>query len=798
MQFSENWLRTFVNPPLDTGALAHLLTMAGLEVEETHPVAPPFTGVVVACIVEAEKHPNADKLKLCKVDAGTGELLQIVCGAPNAAVGMKVPCAKVGAMLPGGFAIKAAKLRGVDSFGMLCSARELGLSDDHAGLLALPEEAPIGADLRACLDLDDTCFEIKLTPNRADCLSLTGVAREVAALTGAPFTPAPLTLVPPEAEIRRAIVLDAPQACPRYCGRIIAGVKAGAPTPDWMKERLKRAGIRPIHALVDITNYVMLELGQPLHAFDDARLSGAIHVRLPHPGEKLLLLNGQTVEPAPDTLLIADEARALALAGIMGGEESAVTPETTDVFLESAFFAPEAVAGRARAHGFASEASHRFERGVDFQLQRPAIERATQLILDICGGRAGPVEETRSDEDLPRRPEVCLRPARVRRVLGIGLDDDAIRGLLERIHLQVRDLAVELRVTPPAFRFDIEIEEDLIEEIARLYGYDDIPAPVPQGGLLMLPATESARTDWDARHRLAGRGFQEVVNYAFVEEAWERDFCANDDPIRLANPIVSQMGVMRSSLIPGLVANLAANRKRQQNRVRVFELGRCFLRREGPEDKESESVPDISQPRRLAALVAGPALPEQWGEATRPVDFYDLKGDLEALFAPRALTFAPLAAAALHPGRAAAVFLEGRRIGLIGEIHPLWVQRHELGAAPIVFEVDLDAALAARRPQSGEISRMPAVSRDLALVVPATVSAEQALGALREAAPDIVREISLFDVYQGKGIAPDHKSLAFRIFMQDTQRTLEDAEADEVVSGMLRHIERAVGGRLRA
>ncbi|MDR1229275.1 MAG: phenylalanine--tRNA ligase subunit beta [Azoarcus sp.] len=797
MQFSENWLRAFVNPPLDDAALGRLLTMAGLEVEEARPVAPPFTGVVVAQIVEAEKHPNADKLKLCKVDAGTGEHLQIVCGAPNAAIGMKVPCAKVGAKLPGDFAIQAAKLRGVESFGMLCSARELGLSDDHAGLLALPENAPIGADIRACLDLDDTCFEIKLTPNRADCLSLTGVAREVAALTGAPFTPAPLTLIPPATDARRAIALDAPKACPRYCGRVIGGVDARAQTPEWMKKRLERSGIRAIHALVDITNYVMLELGQPLHVFDNARLAGAIHVRLPHPGEELLLLNGQTVEPAPDTLLIADETRALALAGIMGGEESGVTLETTEIFLESAFFAPKAVAGRARAYGFASDASHRYERGVDFQLQRPAIERATQLILDICGGAPGPVEEARSDEDLPQRDEVRLRPARARQVLGIDLDNDAMQDLLERVHLKVRNLAVELWVTPPAFRFDIEIEEDLIEEIARLHGYDNIPAPAPQARLAMLPATESSRTDWDLRRRLAGRGFQEVLNFAFIEEAWERDFCGNDTPIRLANPIASQMSVMRSSLIPGLVANLAGNRKRQQNRVRIFELGRCFTRSEDPEDGESGSVSGFSQPLRLAALAAGPVLPEQWGETARPVDFYDLKGDLEALFAPRTLTFEPVAAPALHPGRAAAVFQDGRRIGVIGEIHPRWAQRYEPGNAPIVFEIELDAALAASRPENGEISRMPAVLRDLALIVPATVSAGRALNALREAAPEIVREIHLFDVYQGQGIEPEHKSLAFRIFMQDTQRTLEDAEVDEIISGLLHHVEHAVGGQLR-
>ncbi|MDR1423967.1 MAG: phenylalanine--tRNA ligase subunit beta [Azoarcus sp.] len=797
MQFSENWLRTFVDPALDSEALGHLMTMAGLEVEEAHPVAPPFSGVVVAQIVTAEKHPGADKLKLCKVDVGAAEPLQIVCGAPNAVAGMKVPCAKVGAELPGGFAIGPARLRGVESFGMLCSAHELGLSDDHAGLLPLPEDAPVGMDIRQYLDLDDVSFEIKLTPNRADCLSLTGVAREVAALTGAPFTPAPLALVPATLDARRAIVLDAPKACPRYCGRVIGGVNAKAPTPAWMKDRLQRSGIRSISALVDITNYVMLELGQPLHAFDDTRLTGAIHVRLPRPGEALLLLNEQTIKPTPDTLLIADESRALALAGIMGGEETGITLETTEVFLESAFFAPEAITGRARAYGFASDASHRYERGVDFQLQRPAIERATQLILEICGGAAGPVEEARAEADLPRRDEVALRPARVRKVLGIALDDDTMRALLERVSLQVRNLAAELRVRPPAFRFDIEIEADLIEEVARLYGYGNIPAPAPRGELAMLASTESARSDWTVRHRLAGRGFQEVVNFAFVEAAWERDFCANAAPIRLANPIAGQMDTMRSSLIAGLIANVVTNRKRQQNRVRVFEIGRCFARCDKAEGRAGEEIPGFWQPRRLAALAAGTALPEQWGEPARAVDFYDLKADLDTLFAPRALTFAPIEHPALHPGRAASVALDGQLIGVIGEIHPVWVQRYALGTAPIAFEVELDAALAAVKPASGDISRMPAVSRDLALVVPTSVSAEQVLNALREAAPATVREIALFDLYQGKGVEPDHKSLAFRIFMQDTQRTLEDAEVDEAVSGLLRHVERAVGGRLR-
>ncbi len=792
MQFSEQWLRTFVDPQLDSAGLGHLLTMAGLEVEEADPAAPAFAGIVVARIVEAAPHPNADKLRLCKVDAGGGELLQIVCGAPNAAAGMKVPCAKVGAVLPGDFAIKAAKLRGIESFGMLCSARELGLSEDHAGLLALPADAPVGTDIREYLGLDDTLFTIKLTPNRADCLSLTGVAREVAAITGAPLVVPAVVPVAPTIDARRSIVLDAPQACPRYCGRILSGVDAKAPTPDWLKQRLQRSGIRAISALVDITNYVMLELGQPLHAFDNTRLSGAIHVRFPRAGEQVLLLNEQTVTPAADTLLIADEARALALAGVMGGEDSGITLETTEVFLESAFFSPEAIAGRARSHGFGSDASHRFERGVDFELAVTALERATQLVLDICGGQAGPIERAESLAHLPAREAVRLRPARARRLLGIAIDDDGMRALLERVHLGVAKEGDDFLVTPPSFRFDIEIEEDLIEELARLHGYDNIPAVAPQGTLMMLENSEDRRTVWGVRHRVAALGYQEVVNFAFVEEAWERDFCANEDPIRLANPIASQLSVMRSSLIPGLAANLATNRNRQVDRVRVFEVGGCFERK-----ADGDPVSGFHQPVRVAALAAGPACPEQWGERARTVDFYDVKGDLEALFAPRVLGFEPLSHPALHPGRAAAVKLDGRQVGIVGELHPIWVQRYDLGSAPVVFEVELDAALGAGLPAYAEISRMPAVTRDLALVVAHDVPAARVLDQLRGAAPAVVRGISLFDVYHGKGIDPDKKSLAFRVLMQDTHRTLEDAEVEAAIASLVRHAEDALGARLR-
>ena len=791
MQFSELWLRSVCDPQIDSDELGHRLTMAGLEVEECEAVAPPFAGIVVAEILTAEPHPNADKLKVCRVDAGDGEPLQIVCGAPNAAAGMKVPLAKVGAQLPG-LEIKAAKLRGVESQGMLCSARELGLSDDHSGLLSLPADFALGADVRELLALDDRKITIKLTPNRADCLSIVGIARELAALTGAPLSLPNIEGVTPEIDDRRDIVLDAPAACPRYCGRIVRGVNARAPSPDWMKQRLERCGVRPISALVDVTNYVMLELGQPLHVFDDGKLSGAIHVRFPTAGESVLLLNEQTVKPSADTLLIADEARALALAGIMGGEESGVTLDSTDVFLESAFFSPDAIAGRARQYGFGSDASHRFERGVDFELATSAIERATRLILDICGGKAGPIVEALDAAHLPARDPVRVRPERVRRVLGVALTDEHMVELLESVQLEVRRDGSDLVVVPPSFRFDIVIEEDLIEEIVRLHGYEAVPALVPRGRLEMLERPETARPIHDVRRLLADRDYQEVINYAFVDEAWERDLCGNIQPIRLANPIASQMSVMRSSLIPGLVATLVANRKRQHARVRLFETGRCFEAK-----ADGEPVVGFRQPVRLAALAAGGVVSEQWGAPARAVDFYDVKGDLEAAFAPLALGFEVLAHPALHPGRSASIRLRGRHVGMIGQLHPVWVERYELGTAPVVFEVDLDVLEQREMPQYAEVSRFPIVSRDLALIVDQEVSAARVQQVLSAGAPAIVRSIELFDVYHGKGIEPEKRSLAFRVLMQDTQRTLEDAEVDAAVTAIVKMAESTLGARLR-
>ncbi len=791
MQFSESWLRSLCNPALSTEELCHLLTMAGLEVEECRAVGADFSNVVVAEVLSVEKHPDADKLNLCSVNVGEPEPLQIVCGAPNVAAGMKVPCARVGARLPG-IEIKKARVRGVESFGMLCSARELGLSDDHGGLLPLAADATVGEDIRRHLDLDDHLITLKLTPNRADCLSLLGIARELSALTGAPLLAPEIVPVAAVVADIREVVLDAPAACPRYCGRIVRGVNARVATPEWMKRRIERSGIRSISFLVDVTNYVMLELGQPLHAFDDAELSGAIHVRLPGPGEQLLLLNEQTVTPTADTALIADDAKPLAMAGIMGGEHSGINDATRDLFLESAFFPPAAIAGKARALGFSSDASHRYERGVDFELQRKAIERATQLIVDISGGRPGAVVEAVSAFHLPSRRPVALRTARAVRVLGIPLGAERIEAILKGLGLALERKGDDFLVTPPSFRFDIEIEEDLIEEIARIYGYDNIPSPPPVALMSMMPVAETGRTPIALRRLVAERDYHEVVTYSFVEPAWETDFAANAAPIVLANPIASQMGVMRSSLIGGLVGNLVTNRKRQTERVRIFEQGRCFRREPG-----AGPVAGFAQPLRLAGLAAGSAVPEQWGAPADRVDFYDIKADVEALFAPRRLEFIPAEHPALHPGRCASVSCDGRPVGILGELHPRWVQKYELGAAPVIFELDLAALLETPFPQYVEVSRFPAVTRDLALVVPQSQTLAPLLAALRTAAPAVVRDVALFDVYQGKGLGESEKSLAFRIVMQDTQRTLEDAEVEVVVASLLAVARRDFNASLR-
>ncbi|MDR1349193.1 MAG: phenylalanine--tRNA ligase subunit beta [Zoogloeaceae bacterium] len=787
MQFSESWLRTFVNPALSSAELAHLLTMAGLEVEAMEAAAPAFTGVVVAEIVSVAAHPDADRLRVCQVDAGDGAIRQIVCGAPNATAGLKAPCALPDAVLPGDFKIKVAKVRGVESFGMLCSARELGISEDAAGLMALPVDAPTGQSIRDYLDLDDCLHTLKLTPNRADCLSLVGIAREVAALTGASLTLPQIPEVAFTAPQTRAVRLQARVACPRYCGRIVSGVDAKAPTPEWMRRRLLRSGLRSVSALVDITNYVMLTLGQPLHAFDNARLSGDIHVRMARTDEKLLLLNGQEITLTDDILVIADAADAQAMAGVMGGEKSAITLETTEVFLESAFFAPAAIVGRARRHNFSSDASHRYERGVDWRNCANALEYASALIMDICGGAAGRVTDAVAEEHLPKRPVVRLRPPRLAKILGTPFRAAEITEFLTRLALPFTRESTDFLVTPPSYRFDIEIEEDLIEEIARVHGYENLPAPEPKGQLAMLPQPESRRALARLRQQIADRGFQEVINYAFVPEEQERDFAANATPVRLANPIASQLAVLRSSLLGGLIDNLVTNLKRKQSRVRLFELGRSF----------AYAGDGYQQPWRLAILAYGAQLPEGWGRETRKVDFFDLKGDVESLFAPAELSFVCSEHPALHPGRAASIQLAGQTVGYIGELHPQWVQKYELPAAPVVCELELEALTSRTLPVYTEVSRFQPAIRDLAVLVDQALPLGDILRGMKQHAPEQVCDIQLFDLYQGKGIPKGRKSLAFRIVMQDTQRTLSDADIDLAVAGITAYLERHFQARLR-
>lgn len=802
MQFSERWLRTLVDPDISTEALSHLLTMSGLEVEECRDVAPAFSKVVVGEVRKVGKHPNADKLKVCEVDAGTGSLLNIVCGAPNVAEGMKVPCALVGAVLPMAdgkrLEIKAATMRGVESSGMLCSARELGLSEDHSGLLALDPAAKPGTDVRDVLALDDRIFVIKLTPNRADCLSVLGIAREVAALTGKKLTPPATSPVPAGSEIVFPVKISAPAGCGRFTGRVIRNVNANAPTPEWMKQRLERAGQRSISALVDVTNYVMLELGRPLHVYDLDKLSGGIDVRFGRAGEKLKLLNEQTVDLDESVLAITDSSGPIGLAGIMGGDSTKADLETRNVFLEAAFFFPDAIAGRARRYNFSSDASHRFERGVDFQNNVPGIERATALILEICGGEPGPVLDTVAK--LPERPAVRVRVARAAKILGVRVSAQEIAGYFARLGLTAREDGkggdTAFLVTPPSFRFDIAIEEDLVEEIARLYGFERIPANPPVARAAMRSNPEQRRSLHDLRAVLAASDYQEVVNYSFVEEAWEKDFAGNVDPIRLLNPIASQLAVMRSSLIGGLVANIRYNLNRKQDRVRVFEIGRGFLRDAARKESDLD-VAGIRQPTRIAGAAFGDANGEQWGASARGVDYFDVKRDVELLLVPAHARFEAAPHPALHPGRSARVVLGGREIGWVGELHPGLQRKYELPAAVVLFELEAEPLLAQQLPKYAEIPKFPSVRRDLAVIFDESVVVQSILDALEQEKAPIVEAISVFDVYRGKGIDNGKKGLAFRVLLQDTQKTLTDAEVDAAMAELLQVLEKRLGGKRR-
>jgi phenylalanyl-tRNA synthetase beta chain len=793
----EHWLRSFVDPKLSAEKLAHLLTMSGLEVESCERVAPPLPNVVVGKIVSFEKHPDADKLTVCRVDAGDG-MLSVVCGAPNVRAGMLAPLARVGARLKD-LEIKKTKLRGVDSEGMLCSARELGLSEDHSGLLELSGAKP-GTDIAKALQLDEHIFTFKFTPNRADCLSVLGIAREVSALTGSALRSPSIKPVKSASKDKHPVKISSPEGCGRFAGRVIRNVNAAAPTPAWMRERLERAGQRSISALVDVTNYVMLELGRPLHVYDRDKLAGAIDVRWGRKDEKLLLLNGQEVAVDSTVLCITDDSGPIGLAGIMGGESTKAETTTRNLFLESAFFFPDAIAGRARRYNFASDASHRFERGVDFANNVDGIERATQLILEICGGEPGPTLDL--VKRLPRRKPVAMRVARAQKIIGIPVPEREMAEVFKRLGFSFKKKSGTLVVVPPSYRFDIEIEEDLIEEVARVHGFDNIPALPPCAPAQMRAQPEARRSLHALRERIAACEYQETINFAFVEPAWEADFAGEANPVRLLNPIASQASVMRTTLLGSLVGNVRSNHARKVERVRVFEVGRVYLRDASAADGPL-SVAGLRQPVRVGGAAFGPALHEQWGaKPTRGVDFYDVKADLEAVCAPRRLRLEAATHPALHPGRSARVLIEGEagfeQAGWLGELHPRWQQKYELPQPVVLFELEAEVLAAAPLPQAHQPSRFPPVVRDIALVVDARLEAQTLLDAAEAEKPAIVRGVQLFDLYQGANLPAGTKSLAFRVVMQDTERTLTDTEADAARDALIGLWGRRFGAILRA
>jgi phenylalanyl-tRNA synthetase beta chain len=810
MQFPESWLREFCNPPLDTRQLADLLTMSGMEVEELRPVAPPFSGVVVAEIVECDQHPNADRLRVCKVDAGVHSkdgLLQIVCGAPNARVGIRVPLARVGAQLPPGadgqpFEIKVGKLRGVDSFGMLCSARELDLSQDHGGLLELASDAPVGADVRQALNLDDTLFTLKLTPNLAHGLSVFGIAREVAALTGAPLHEPAIAAVPPSTDARLPVVVEAPDLCGRFSGRVMHGVDTKASTPAWMAERLARCGQRSVSALVDISNYVMFEYGRPSHIFDLDKIHEKLVVRWGRKGEKLELLNGSTIELDEQVGVIADAKGPESLAGIMGGQATAVSDETKNVYVEAAFWWPQAVAGRSRRFNFATDAGHRFERGVDPALTVAHIERVTRLIVDICGTpetKVGPIDD--HVVNLPQRAPVSLRVARAAKVIGMPVTREDCAGVFRRLGLPFTEDAGVFSVTPPSWRFDLAIEEDLIEEVARVIGYDKLPDSPPLAPVVAHVRSETRRGVHALRHALADLGYLETINFSFVEERWERELAGNVDPIRLLNPIAAPLAVMRSSLVGSLVNVLRYNLAHKAERVRVFEIGRVFRRDPSVPDGDA-TVAGVDQPVRVAALAYGSADEPQWGVRERAVDFFDARGDVEALFAPREVRFVAAEHPALHPGRSARIELDGQVVGFVGELHPRWRQAYDLPRSPVLFEIDAQALQQRDLPRAQPVQRQQSAWRDIAVVVADTVSHDQLLGAVRGDTSGLVRSARLFDLYKpdqpGGAIGAHERSLALRIELLDPHATLTDERIDAAVAGVVQALQNRFGARLRA
>ncbi len=791
MRFNEAWLREWVNPDLDTLALANQLSMSGLEVDAITPAAPPFDGVRIGRVQSVEPHPDAAKLRLCRVDMGQGDPLRIICGAPNVATGMRVPVAIIGAVLPGGLKIKRAKLRGIESHGMICSAAELGLAETSDGILPLPAEAPIGADFRAWLGLDDACIELDLTPDRSDCLSLAGVAREVAVLNGLDIQAPAMDPVAPTRDDRFPVELMAPQACPRYLCRIIRHIDPAAETPLWMRERLRRAGLRAISPVVDVTNYVLLELGQPMHGFDLGKLEGGIRVRFAKPGEHLALLNGETIKLSDDALVIADGAKAVALAGIMGGAATAVSAGTQDILFESAFFAPAHISGRARRYGLHTDSSHRFERGVDPQLQARALERATALLLAIAGGEPGPVVEAVATEHLPVRPPLALRRDRIRRLLGLSLDDARVTDILTRLGMELTATCDGWEITPPSRRFDLVHEVDVIAEIGRVHGYTRIPASHASASSATKAPPETAFDLDRAKLTLVDRGYHEVITYSFVSPELQRRLDPDRPPLLLANPLSADLAAMRTNLWPGLLQAARGNLARQQERMRLFESGLRF----------QQAASGLRQEPMLAGLVLGDTSPEQWGEAGRAADFHDIKADVEAILAltgaPWEFRFVHGEHPALHPGQTARIERQGQPIGLLGMLHPAQAAELDLGANSYLFELALTSLREGALPTFAPISRFPAIRRDLAILVDQNLPYQRVRDCVAAAASDWLRDLILFDVYEGERIPQGTKSFALGLILQASSQTLTDQDVETAIGRVLERLNIELGAKLR-
>ena len=794
MKFSKSWLDEWLQVKIGAEQLAEQITMAGLEVDSVEPVAGVFNNVVVGEVVECAQHPDADKLRVTKVNVGESELLDIVCGAPNCRQGLKVAVAKIGAVLPGDFEIKKAKLRGQPSHGMLCSYSELGIPVEANGIIELPLDAPVGCNLRDYLQLDDVAIEVDLTPNRADCLSIAGLAREVGVLNRCDVVAPEIEAVEPQCQDSFPIRVDASQACPRYLARIVKGIKLDAQTPLWMQEKLRRCGIRSIDPVVDVTNYVLLELGQPMHAFDLDKLSGSVQVRMASEGEKLVLLDGNEASLRADTLVIADDNGPLALAGIFGGHDSGVSSTTTNIMLEAAFFSPLAIKGRARSYGLATDSSHRFERGVDPYIQRQAMERATALLLAISGGVAGPIVELVSDEMLPAAQSICLRRERLTRVVGIEFDETSVTEILTRLGLSVVAVTDGWQVTAPSWRFDIAIEEDLIEEVARIYGYNNIPNLPPVAHLCMNEQLERDLPLKRVRNLLVDRGYQEAITYSFVEPKAMSLLFPECDPLILPYPISAEMSAMRVSLWPGLIDAVVYNQNRQQGRVRLFECGLRFI-------KDATAENGIRQEALISGVISGSVADEHWSIPSRGVDFFDMKGDLEALLEltgqQDSFTFKRAEHSALHPGQSAQIIRDDRVIGWIGVIHPNLEKKLGLKSKVVLFELEQNPLLKARIPAAGEISRFPANRRDLALVVDEHVAAADVLSVVKKIGGNQLVGINLFDIYQGQGIPEGKKSLAISLVLQDNARTLEEKEISETISVVVEGLRNEFNASLR-